>query len=102
MMYQDIMKVNQHLDSLPESGIRIEHLVDAFRQLYPEGCIETEIKHFDDVQLIVRAVLTDEQRGILSTAHSISFDHDVESAENYAVARAIGLLGIGKHLEEDS
>ena len=77
--------------------------VQAFRELCPDGAIETEIISLQDGVATMKATVRDESGKILATGHaqekeSSSFINKtsyIENCETSAVGRALGILGIG-------
>lgn len=118
MNYKDLTKVNGEIKTVSVKGknyAEVKERVNAFRKLYPEGFIETEILEIDENHCVVKAtvgfyltkVTSDEEfsckKTILATgtaceymgASPINKTSYVENCETSAVGRALGMLGIG-------
>jgi len=106
MTYQDIQEVNNKLHNIEIKGsgyVPVKERIKAFRMMYPEGGIATEIMHFDDNKVVIKAVITDPEGRILSTGHACEVNGStninkmsfVENCETSAIGRALGAMGIG-------
>ena len=105
MKYEDLENANKTLKGIDVKGknyIEVNQRIKAFRMLYPEGTIETEILFMDDGVITMKAkVLNDGKLLATGTAQekeSSSFINKtsfVENCETSAVGRALGMLGIG-------
>lgn len=108
--------VNEEIVTLPitrvdkKTGIvstkqyaEVNQRIKAFRKLYPEGTIETEILKLDEKKCLMKATAKDKDGKILGIGHALeekgsSFINNtsyVENAETSSVGRALGMLGIG-------
>ena len=105
MEYKDILEVNKNLKTMPIKGkdyITVNERIKAFRQLYPEGTIETEIIDIKDGVITMKATAKNIDV-VLGTGHAqekesssyINKDSFVENCETSAVGRALGMIGIG-------
>ena len=82
--------------------IMVNERIKAFRQLYPEGTIETEILDLADGIVTMKATIKNIDV-ILGTGHAqekesstyINKTSFIENCETSAVGRALGMLGIG-------
>lgn len=105
MTYERIVEVNKELKLTPIKGknyAEVNQRVKAFRMLYPEGTIETELSYFEDGLAIVKATVSNDGK-VLATG--ISYEREgssminktsfLENCETSAVGRALGFLGIG-------
>lgn len=106
MNYQDIAKVNKEIKTEPIKGkqyAEVNSRVDAFRKLYPEGSIVTEILSVNDDHCIIRATVSTAEGVILGTgtaredrnASPINRQSFVENCETSAIGRALGFCGLG-------
>lgn len=105
MEYKDLEKVNSEIKSTPIKGkeyAEVNQRILAFRKLYPEGTIETELVEDSDGRCVFKAtVIADEK--VLGTGYayekeSSSFINKtsyIENCETSAVGRALGMVGIG-------
>ena len=98
-------EVNATLPTVDIKGkpyVTVDSRVEAFRQLYPNGAIITEVTSFGAGTCTVKAtVLVDGE--VVSTGHAfenqqasyINKTSFLENCETSAVGRALGFLGIG-------
>lgn len=104
--YEDLLKVNATLKTLDVKGKEyapVTERIKAFRTLYPEGTITTELISNQNGVCVFRAtVLTDEGRvlgtGTAQENQNASFINKtsyIENCETSAVGRALGMAGIG-------
>lgn len=105
MTYEDLCRVNQEIKTMPIHGkdyaMAVER-VKAFRKLYPEGYIKTDIISLENGVCVIKAeVGTGSTLLATGTAYekegssNINKTSYIENCETSAVARALGLLGIG-------
>lgn len=81
----------------------VNQRIKAFRYLYPNGCITTEMLSCADGIVTFKAIATDEEGNILGTGHAqekesstfINKTSYIENCETSAVGRALGMCGIG-------
>jgi hypothetical protein len=110
MNYQDIAKVNSEITMLNLKGkdyAMVPERVTAFRKLYPEGFITTEILSHDGTTVTMQArvgyIREDGSRVILGTGLAqevkgkgmVNSTSYIENCETSAVGRALGMLGLG-------
>ena len=112
MTYQDIDRVNSEISMLDLKGknyAMVPERVTAFRKLYPEGFIKTDIIHLSDdgtvvmmkasagyyredgTEVILGSGMAKEVQGkgmVNGTSH-------IENCETSAVGRALGMIGLG-------
>lgn len=104
--YDRIKDVNKDLSKTPIKGkdyIEVNQRVKAFRQLVPNGRIDTNIIRLENGICTIKAEVYDESgnmlaSGIAEEKESSSFINKtsyVENCETSAVGRALGFLGIG-------
>lgn len=75
----------------------------AFRELYPNGSIQTEILKLENGACVIKATAYDERGNLLATGHAheekeatmINKKSYVENCETSAVGRCLGIIGIG-------
>lgn len=105
MKYEDIQKVNKTLSTMDIKGkdyVLVNERIRAFRMLYPEGTIQTELLYDTDGICTFRATIKDGDR-VLGVGHAqekesssyINKTSYIENCETSAVGRALGMLGIG-------
>ena len=109
MNYQDISKVNGEINMIDLKGknyAMVPERVTAFRKLFPEGFIKTEIISHDGTTVIMQAVAGYYENGvpiILSTGIAqevrgfgmVNKTSYIENCETSAVGRALGMIGLG-------
>lgn len=105
MTYEDIKKVNGTLSTMDIKGkdyVLVNERIRAFRMLYPEGTILTELLYDTEGICTFRATIKDGDK-VLATGHAqekeessyINKTSYIENCETSAVGRALGMLGIG-------
>ena len=115
MTYEELSLVNKQietvgLDRKTKTGevittqyAPVNERVDAFRMLFPEGKILTEIEKLEDGLCVIRAEAYGDAGNLLATAHAyekegvgyINKTSFIENCETSAVGRCLGFLGIG-------
>ena len=105
MNYEALQRVNGEITTTPIKGknyAEVPQRVQAFRKLYPEGSIETELISNENGVCVFKA--TASFGGvILGTGHAYEKENSsfinktsyIENCETSAVGRALGFLGIG-------
>ena len=121
MKYEDLEKVNSEMLSTNIKGkdyVEVNQRIKAFRKLYPEGTIETEmlsnengvcvfiakayIPEYDEKAVGMGVKLCDSKR-LVATGHAYEKEDStfinktsyIENCETSAVGRALGMLGLG-------
>lgn len=110
MKYEDLERVNQTLKTTDIKGkeyAEVNQRIKAFRMLYPEGTIQTEIVSNIDGVIVMKAIVgyynEDNTFKILGTGTAYEKENStfinktsyVENCETSAVGRALGMCGIG-------
>jgi hypothetical protein len=109
MNYQDIAKVNSEISMIDLKGksyAMVPERVTAFRKLYPEGFIKTEIVSHDGQTVTMQATAgyyKDGAQVILATGFAqevkgfgmVNKTSYIENCETSAVGRALGMIGLG-------
>lgn len=109
MEYKDIDKVNgeiKMLDLKGKSYAMVPERVTAFRKLFPEGFIKTEIVSHDGTTVLMQAVAGYYENGvpvILGSGFAqevkgkgmVNGTSYIENCETSAVGRALGMIGLG-------
>ena len=109
MTYEDIRKANANLSTMDIKGkdyVLVNERIKAFRMLYPEGFILTELVSLSDGVCVMRAKVGFYEAGghvILGTgtayeredASYINKTSYIENCETSAVGRALGMLALG-------
>lgn len=104
--FQDIERANKNLQSTDIKGksyIEVNQRIKAFRMLYPQGSIETELINNENGVCIFKATVKNEEEKILATGTAYEKENSsfinktsyIENCETSAVGRALGMLGIG-------
>ena len=104
--YSDLLKVNSEIKTTPIKGkdyADVPNRIMAFRKLFPNGTISTEIVSLENGVVIFKATAVGEDGMILGTGHAYEKENSsfinktsyIENAETSAVGRCLGMLGIG-------
>lgn len=106
MTYNDLVNVNAKLKTTDIKGkayTEVNERIKAFRMLFPNGCIQTDLLINGDGICIIKATVLNEEGFILATG--IAYEKEgssfinktsyIENCETSAVGRALGMLGIG-------
>lgn len=106
MDFKKLQEVNASLKTTDIKGknyTEVNQRILGFRQLYPDGTIETEMLSNENGVCVFMATVSDAEGTVLSTGHASEKQSDsfinktsyVENCETSAVGRALGILGIG-------
>ena len=109
MEYTDIDRVNSEIKMLDLKGkdyAMVPERVTAFRKLFPDGFITTEILFNDGTTVLMRATAgyyRDGVQVVLSTGMAqeirgkgmVNGTSHIENCETSAVGRALGMIGLG-------
>lgn len=110
MQYEELKKANEAISTLKISGkeyAEVNQRIKAFRMVFPDGFIKTELVSNDGGVAIFRARVgyygMDDKEVILGTGTAyekegstfINKTSYIENCETSAVGRALGMLGIG-------
>jgi hypothetical protein len=109
MTYEDISRVNSEITMLDLKGkdyAMVPERVTAFRKLFPDGFIKTEIISNDGTTVLMKAEVgfyTNNGPIVLATGLAqevkgkgmVNGTSHVENCETSAVGRALGMLGLG-------
>lgn len=108
--YYEIELANQEIKTIPVKDKQyapVNERIKAFRKVFPDGAIQTEIIENDDKIIAVRAIVSAEigdlSRRVLSTGMAFEFKNGsninktswLENCETSAVGRALGFAGFG-------
>ena len=102
---ENLTEVNKRLQTLDVRGkayVMVNERVKAFRELCPDGSIETEILSLENGIVTMKATVKDETGKVLGTGLAqeketngyINKTSFVENCETSAVGRALGFAGI--------
>lgn len=104
MEYVDLEKANSEIKTMDIKGkdyCPVNERIIAFKKVYPEGRILTEILREDDESILMKASIFDEEK-MLATGHasetkkgSVNSISMLENCETSAVGRALGMAGFG-------
>lgn len=105
MTYEEISKVNESIQTTDIKGknyAEVNQRIKAFRMLYPEGYIKTEVLSLENGICVIRAEVGNDGKVLgTGTAYEkegstfINKTSYIENCETSAVGRALGMLGIG-------
>ena len=109
MNYADIEKVNSEIKGIDLKGksyAMVAERVNAFRKLFPEGFIRTDVLSHDGTTVMMKASVgyfENGQEKILSTGLAqevrgrgmVNGTSYIEDCETSAVGRALGMMGLG-------
>lgn len=106
MNYEELKKINESLNQIDIKGKKytpVTERVAGFRQIFPNGSIETEIISMLENEVIIKSTIKDDEGQILSTGLAseekgstfINKTSFIENCETSAIGRALGFLGIG-------
>ena len=104
--YQDILKANEAITTTDIKGkdyAEVNQRIKAYRMVYPEGTIATEMLFNDNGLCIIQARVYDEENHLLGVGHAyekeassfINKTSYIENCETSAVGRALGMCGFG-------
>ena len=105
MRFEDIKKVNASIVTTDVKGkqyAEVNQRIKAFRMLYPQGTIETQLLSLSDGVCVMRAVIKDGEL-LLGTGTAYEKENStfinktsyIENCETSAVGRALAMCGIG-------
>lgn len=103
---ENLAEINNKLNTCDIKGkayVMVNERVKAFRELCPDGSIETDILHLEDGVVTMKAIVRDETGKILGSGLAqeketngyINKTSFIENCETSAVGRALGFAGIG-------
>lgn len=103
---ENLAKVNKGIKTVnikSKQYAMVVERVQAFREICPQGTIDTTVIDLDDQHVAVQAKIYDEKDHLLASgtaeerkdATQINQTSYVENCETSAVGRALGMLGIG-------
>lgn len=104
--FEDLERVNKEMNITDIKGkdyVEVNQRVIAFRKLYPNGTISTEILSIGNGVVVIKATILNEDGQVLSTGISYEKENStfinktsyIENCETSAVGRALGFAGFG-------
>lgn len=103
--FNDIKKANESIETIDLKGkeyAMVNQRIKAFRMVYPEGTIETEMLSNENGVAVFKATVKNIEI-VLGTGHAyekegssfINKTSYIENAESSAIGRALGMCGFG-------
>lgn len=104
--FEDIKKANETIITLDVKGkeyAEVNQRIKAFRMVYPQGSIITNIIKLENGVCIMNATIRNEQQMIIGTGTAYEKENSsfinktsyIENCETSAVGRALGMCGFG-------
>lgn len=104
--FEQIKKANEGLKTTDVKGkdyVEVNQRVKAFRMVYPNGSITTDIVSLDNGIVTIKATVANEEGAIIATGYAqeketssyINKTSYIENCETSAVGRALGFCGFG-------
>ena len=106
MKYLDLAIANETIKTTDIKGkdyAEVNQRIKAFRMVYPQGSIQTEMVSNQDGVCIFKAIVSDENGCLLGTGTAYEKENSsfinktsyIENCETSAVGRALGMAGFG-------
>lgn len=106
MSYLDIAVANETIQTTDIKGkeyAEVNQRIKAFRMIYPDGSITTEMLSNDNGVCIFKAIISDKDGRVLGTGTAYEKEDSsfinktsyIENCETSAVGRALGMCGFG-------
>ena len=106
MKYLDLAIANEQIKTTDIKGkdyAEVNQRIKAFRMVYPQGSIITEILNHEQGVVIMKATVTDMEGNILGTGTAYEKENStfinktsyIENCETSAIGRALGIAGFG-------
>lgn len=104
--YEDIRRVNSEIQTIDIKGkqyAEVPQRVAAFRKLFPNGSLTSEIVYLEQGMVVIKATACDEDGNVLATGHAyeregstfINKTSYIENCESSAWGRCLGALNLG-------
>lgn len=104
--FESIKKANETIKTTNIKGkdyAEVNQRIKAFRMLYPQGVIKTEMLKCEDGICVFKAEIYDEKGTLLATGTAYEKENStfinktsyIENCETSAVGRALGMCGLG-------
>lgn len=106
MNFQALCEANKTIRTIDVKGkdyAEVPQRIKAFRMLYPDGCIESEIISCENGTVVIKATVKDSEGKTLGTGLAYEKENSsfinktsyIENCETSAVGRALGMCGLG-------
>lgn len=106
MTFEELKAVNAKIKTTDIKGkayAEVNSRILAFRKLFPNGTISTDIVSMENGVCVIKATVMNEEGFVLGTGYAyekegstfINKTSYIENAETSAVGRALGMVGIG-------
>lgn len=106
MTYEELKRANELIQTTDIKGkayAEVPQRIKAFRSVYPEGCILTEMLSNENGVCVFSATIYADNEHVLATGHAyekegstfINKTSYIENCETSAVGRALGFVGFG-------
>lgn len=104
--WEEIQKANEAIKTTDIKGkdyAEVNQRIKAFRMVYPNGSITTEIVSLVDGVVTMKTTIKDNEGNVLSTGYAYEKENStfinktsfIENCETSAVGRALGMCGFG-------
>lgn len=104
--WEEIQKANETIKTTDIKGkdyAEVNQRIKAFRMVYPNGSITTEIVSLVDGVVTMKTTIKDNEGNVLSTGYAYEKENStfinktsfIENCETSAVGRALGMCGFG-------
>ena len=104
--FEDIAKANKEIKTTDIKGkdyAEVNQRIKAFRMVYPNGSITTEIVSLENGVVTMQTTVRDDEGKILATGYAYEKENStfinktsfIENCETSAVGRALGMCGFG-------
>lgn len=104
--YEDIKRANSEIKTIDIKGkayAEVPQRVAAFRKLFPNGSLTSEIVYLENGMCVIKATACDEDGRILATGHAyeregstfINKTSYIENCESSAWGRCLGAINLG-------
>lgn len=104
--YEDIVKANETIKTTDIKGkeyAEVNQRIKAFRMIYPNGAILTDLIKLEDGMCVFKAEIRNEEGDLISTGTAYEKENStfinktsyIENCETSAVGRALGMAGFG-------
>ena len=106
MTFNELQEANKLIKTIDVKGkdyAEVPQRIKAFRSLFPNGAIETNIISNDNHVVVMKATVRDEEGHVLGEGHAYEKEDSsfinktsyIENCETSAVGRALGMCGFG-------